>query len=103
MLRINCIRMPKATRVTAVALEQSTENKRWCWQFVFDTVDGALLVTTRLFSPEVAQTHHIGVSTAGSPRQPNAGFADANDCSSCPVTISWTGGVSVAAAAHLEM
>ena len=67
MLCINFIRMPKATTVTGVALEQSTEDKRWGWQFVFDAVDGALLVTARFRSPEVAQTHHIGGSTAGTP------------------------------------
>ena len=62
---IHRIRMPEF--IIVVEPEESPEDERWRWQFVLYTVDGALLVVARRQSPQVAQTHHIGVVTAGTP------------------------------------
>ena len=86
-----------------VTSEESPEDKRWRRQFVFYTVDGALHVVARRQSPQVAQTHDIGVSTAGTPCQLNGGRADVRDRSCGPVTIDWTRGDSVVTTAHLQV
>ena len=81
--------------------EESLEDEWRCRQFVFHTVDGALLIGAWGQSPLVTQAHHIGVSTAGSPWQLNGGCPDINNWSCCPVAIDWTQSDRVTTAAHL--